>query len=266
MKGKLLTGITPSKLLDWTEDRRPLPVFPPATAEINGDHHFISGFTEADTYYAVEVADLAEALCLSVAIHGKISIVELSNISCICTNLHINHEAIEVFRQYNIKGRQNFQTLEAVASYPSPLKKYLSARDIPLKTLAVFNKLNDICKTYIIETLTKKDLSVGDFRNLVNVLFDMMPKITHEDLTGDVLKNLSAQKDAARLGFLSKLKELTGDLPMAVTSADNFETGKLTFSFTAESAEEFFETITSAESKMSQLQKIYGFLDEQNIS
>ena len=266
MKGKLITGISPSYELNWIDQRTAVSVFPPAVADINGDYFFISGFAEAENYYAVDVPSIAEALDLSISIHGKISIVELANISCICTKMNISHTSLNVFAQYNIKGRQNFQTLEAVASYPEPLKKYLRAKDIPLKVLAVFNKLNDICKTYIEDTLTSKDLSVGDFRNLVNILFDMMPKIRPEDLNGDVLKNLSAKKDPTRQEFMAEFAALTKELPLNVTSQDNFETGKLSFSFTAESAEEFCNKITSAESKMSEIQKIYGFLDEQNIS
>jgi len=266
MKGKLITGISPSYELNWTDQRTAVSVFPPAVADVNGEYFFISGFAEAENYYAVTVSSMAEALDLSVSVHGRISMTELANISCICTKLNINHSSLNVFALYNIKGRQNFQTLEAVPSYPEPLKKYLRTKDIPLKVLAVFNKLNDTCKTYVADTLMSKDISVGDFRNLVNILFDMMPTISTEDLNGDVLKNLSAKKDAARLDFTAKFAALADELPLNVTSLDNFETGRLTFSFTAESAEEFCNKITSAGSKMSEIQKIYGFLDEQDIS
>jgi len=266
MKGKPITGITPSNALRWTDERDETSIFPPAVADINGEYFFISGFEEADNYYAVKAADLAQALDLSVSAHGRINMVELANISCICTRLCINHSAVKVFSQYNIKGRQNFQTLEAVASYPEPLKKYLRAKETPLKTLAVFNKLNDICKAYVTDAVAAKDMSLGDFRNLVNILFDMMPQITPEHLRGDVLKNLSAERDSARRTFMDEFSGLAAQLPLTVSSPDNFETGRLTFSFTAETAEEAERILSSALLKTSDIQKIYGFLDEQDIS
>ena len=235
-------------------------------ADINGEYFFISGFDEAENYYAVEAANLAQALELSASAYGRINIVDLANISCICTKLGISHSEVKVFSQYNIKGRQNFQTLEAVASYPEPLKKYLRSKDIPLKTLAVFNKLNDTCMAYIISTVAARDISQGDFRNLVNILFDMMPEITPEHLRGDALKNLSAERDRTRRTFMEGFAELAAELPLTVSSPDNFETGRLTFSFTAESAKEAEHILGSALSQTTAIQKIYGFMDEQDIS
>ncbi|WP_303851681.1 hypothetical protein [Seleniivibrio woodruffii] len=264
--GTIKTGIKPLNILRWTENREEVSVFPPAVADINGEYFFISGFEEADGYYVLAAHSLAHALNLSVSVHGRISMVELANISQICTKLCINYSDIKVFSEYNIKGRQNFQTLEAVASYPEPLKKYLRSKDIPLKTLAVFNKLNDICKGYVADTIAAKDISLGDFRNLVNILFDMTPQITQEHLRGDVVKNLSAERDKARQTFMEGFGRLTSELPVSISSPDSFETGRLTFSFTAGTAEEAERILRSVESKTSTIQKIYGFLDEQGIS
>lgn len=267
-KGSLVSGIKPSKnfcIKDSSEKYN--PIFPPAAALVNGEYCLIRG-REAEEYYVVQAESHAEALNMAVTLHGTLNITELAKLAAICKEHKIDTAQIDAFPQYNIKGRQSFQTLEAVAEYPEALRKYLAAKDIPLKTLAVFNKLNDDCRKYVVDAVSARELSVGDFRNLVNILFDMMPKIKPEDMQGDVIKNLSAEKDRAKLSFLDRMKGLTDGLPFAVSSPDYFETGRLVFSFTAESADEFMEIITktSEESTTSKLKKIYRFLDEQNIS
>ncbi|WP_415238380.1 hypothetical protein [Seleniivibrio woodruffii] len=267
-KGSLVSGIKPSKnfCLKSTAEEHD-NIFPPAAALVNGEYCLLSG-SEAEEYYVVQAESTAGALNMAVILHGALSITELAKLAVICKEHSIDTAQIDAFSQYNIKGRQGFQTLEAVDAYPEALKKYLTAKDIPLKTLAVFNKLNEDCKKYVVDAVAARELTVGDFRNLVNLLFDMMPKIKPEDLQGNIIKNLSAKKDRAGTAFSDKLKELTERFPLTVSSPDNFETGRLVFSFTAESAEEFMEIITktSEESNTSKLKKIYGFLDEQNIS
>jgi len=267
-KGSLVSGIKPSKnfcIKDSSEEYA--PIFPPAAALVNGEYCLLSG-READEYFVVQAESHAEALNMAATLNGTLNITGLATLAMICKEHKIDTERIDAFSQYSIKGRQSFQTLEAVTEYPAALQKYLTTKDIPLKILAVFNKLNEDCKKYVVDAVSARELSVGDFRNLVNLLFDMMPKIKPEDMQGDIIKKLSAEKDRARTAFSDKLKELTEGLPLNVSSPDNFETGRLVFSFTAESAEEFMEIITktSDESNTSKLKKIYGFLDEQNIS
>ncbi|MGE4317599.1 MAG: hypothetical protein AB7E96_01735 [Deferribacterales bacterium] len=269
-KGIIISGIFPSKSLNWV--MRPAvrnEVYPPAACDVNGELYQICGFeNEENEYYVIEAESLTHALNMSVDIYGSATLntVELANLTVICDRTDINHTGIDVFCERNIKGRQSFDTLRALTGFCPVLKRYLSVKDVPLKTIAVFDKLKNDCRRYVKNTVEDRDISVGDFRKLVNLLFDMQSQADEADFQGDIVKNLSIKKDNARISFMKQFTELTSPLAFKAESMDNFETGKLTFSFTAENAGEYEDIIKKASEQTDRVKEIFRFFDEQNIS
>lgn len=268
--GRLVNGIFPSKSLNWVMRRTPeQTVFPPAACSVGGELFQICGFeNENNDYYVIDTETLPNALNLSVSVYGitTLNTVELACLTAVCDRQKIKHEQIEAFTHHNIKGRQSFDTLRAVNGFCPVLKRYLSLKDVPLKTIAVFDKLKNDCRRYVKNTVEDRDISVGDFRKLVNLLFDMQSQAEAADFNGDVIKNLTAKQDATRISFMKQFHDLTSGFPMSVQSADNFETGRLTVSFTLENSEQFEKILSGAAEKKETIGNIFRFFDEQNIS
>lgn len=266
-KGKIVTEINPSQELNWTLRKQPeVSVYPAAVCRVNGEFYQICCFySENEEFYSVDAENFAQALNMSVGIYGIQSLTqpELANIAVICEKFGINPVDIDAFEHFGIKGRQNLDTLKSVAEFDHTLKNYLCVKDIPLKVLAVFIKLQPRCKDYVLNTISQKDISVGDFRKLVNLLFDMQNTITDDEID---IKSLGVKQDASRIEFMQKFGEVTAGLLIKAESPDSFETGKLVFSFTAETPEEYAQIITEASDKMNIIKDIFRFLDEQNIS
>lgn len=269
-KGRLINGIFPSKSLNWV--LRPSgtqAVYPPAACSVNGELFQICGFENAENDYFVTDADsLEHALNMSVSVYGAstLNTVELASLTVICDRMNIKHSEIEAFTIHNIKGRQSFDTLRAVNGFCPVLKRYLSIKEVPLKTVAVFDKLKNDCRRYVKNTVDDRDISVGDFRKLVNLLFDMQSQADSADLQGDAIKNLTAKQDATRISFMKQFHELIKGFPMSVQSPDNFETGRLSLSIIIENADEFERLLKETEDKKQAVREIFRFFDEQNIS
>lgn len=268
-KNRIISDIKPSANLRWTyRNETENMVYPPAVCLIDETYYQICGFdTVTENYFLTEADDLADAINKSVSVYGAktLNTVELANIAAVCLTNSIEYDKIDAFAENNVKGRQNFEILKAVSTFDPVIKKYLSVKDIPLKTLGVFNKLKDQCKTYIINILSEKDISTGDFRKMVNLLFDMGAK-ADISTEGDIMRLLSDQKDETRLKFMEQFGGLTKEIPISVQSQDNFETGSLLFSFTATSADEYQNKIKAAMEKQELVEAVFRFLDEHNIS
>lgn len=269
MENRMVKGITPSKCLNWiyrkTDDN---PVYPPAAALVNGDYYQLNLFDiYSPEFFVTEAESLAGALNRSVALFGvsTLNTIELANITAICDRLGIDRNEVEAFQHHGIKGAKNFETLLAVIRFCPVLQRYLSVKAIPLKTIAVFDKLKDDFRRFVKNTVDDRELSVQEFRNMVNLLFDMQEAASPDDMGPDLLKKLSEKKDMTRLSFLKQMQNLSKGVSADVTSGNNFETCELTYSFKASSPEEFRQKAEALIKDSDKIENIYRFLDEQDI-
>lgn len=268
MDKKIVTGITPSKALNWLYRHSEEPVYPPAVAEVDGDFYQLNYFEHYSTqFYTADAENLADALNISVKLHGisTLNTVELAYIAAVCERLNIPVKEIEAFEHHGIKGDKNIETLKKIIRFCPVLQRYLSVKSIPLKTIAVFDKLETDFRRFVKNTVQDRDLSVQEFRKMVNLLFDMQGAADSEDFGPDMLEKLSEKKDLARLSFMKEFQNLTNGLPVKVDSESNFETPELTFSIRASSAEQFRQKIEKCMEDYKKIENIYRFLDEQNI-
>lgn len=266
---RIIFNITTSDALRWTyRQEAESSVFPPAVCLLDGTYYKLSGFDkQSDDFFVIDATDFADALNISTGIYGAASLntVELANLGVLCGRHGINSASVDVFAAKGIKGRQSMDTLSAVSSFDETVKKYISQKDIPLKTLKVYSKLSDVCKKHVINILTEKDLSTGDFRKLVNLLFDMGAK-AENTAEGDLVAFLTEEKDKTRIEFMKLFGSLASGMPITVQSQDSFETGTLMFGFTASSAEEYTDKVKAASDSADKVKDIFRFLDEHNIS
>jgi len=243
-------------------------VYPPAVAYIEGTYYQLNSFeNRGDTFYQVEADDFADALNKSVSLYGvsTLNVVELAGLTSVCDKFDVDTTKIEAFTFHGIKGRKNFDTLMQINHFCPVLKRYLSIKSIPLKTIAVFDKLENDSRRYVKNSVDGKEPSVQEFRKLVNTLFDMKGKVESEDFDGDLLTNLSRKKNLSKISFMKEFDRMKEGFPLSITSSDLFETAKLDISFSVNNVEEFREKMKNALEKAEKIEDIYRFLDEQNI-
>jgi len=269
LENKLITGITPSKSLNWMYRKlEENPIYPPAVAEVDGEYYQLNGFDRyTQEYYMTKADSLADALNKSVDIFGvsTLNTIELATMTVICDRFGIDKSKVEAYDFHNIKGDKNFETLKAITYFCPVLQRYLSIKTIPLKTIAVFDKLENDFRRFVKNTVADKEISVQEFRKMVNLLFDMQGTATADDMGPDLLKKLTERKDLIRLSFFKEVQNLTSNISVNVVSENNFETSELTFSFKASNAKEFDEKIKKCASDTDKIEKLYRFMDEQDI-
>ena len=269
MENNIITGITPTKCLNWVYRKNSeKPVYPPAVAEVDGEYYQINLFEVYSQKYFVAKADsIEDAINMSINLYGITSLntVELAYLTAVCNKVGADTSKIEAFDHFNIKGKKNFETLKAITYFCPVLQKYLSIKSIPLKTIAVFDKLEKEFRRFVKNTVDDKELSVQDFRKMVNLLLDMQSQATQEDMGPDLLAKLSEKKDITRLSFMKEMQNLTKGVSIDINSNNNFETGELTFSFKASNMGEVENMIKSIDEDREKIERIYRFLDEQDI-
>jgi hypothetical protein len=81
----------------------------------------------------------------------------------------------------------------------------------------------------------------------------------------DLLKKLAEKKDMTRISFMKEMQNLTKGLSANVFSENNFETGELTFSIKASGMKELKEKLEALSEDENKIERIYRFLDEQDI-
>lgn len=269
MEKRLITGITPTKCLNWLYRKNPeVYVYPPAVADVDGEYYQLNSFEHySQEYFIIEAESVEHALNISIELYGTSSLntVELAYITAVCDRQNLDKSEITAYDAHGIKGKKNFETLKAITYMCPSLQKYLSVKSIPLKTIAVFDKLEKEFRRFVKNTVDDKELSVQDLRKMVNLLFDMQSTATAEDMGPDLLKKLAEKKDMTRLSFMKEMQNLTKGLSSNVFSDNNFETGELTFSLKASSIDELEEKLEALKADKEKIERIYRFLDEQDI-
>ena len=269
MEKRLITGITPTKCLNWLYRKNPeVYVYPPAVADVDGEYYQLNSFEHySQEYFVVEADSLEDALNISVDLYGAASLntTELAYLTAVCDRLDIDKSKITAYETHGIKGKKNFETLKAITYMCPSLQKYFSVKSIPLKTVAVFDKLEKEFRRFVKNTVDDRELSVQEFRKMVNLLFDMQSSATPEDMGPDLLKKLAEKKDMTRISFMKEMQNLTKGLSANVFSENNFETGELIFSIKAESLSELEDKLKALTNNRDKIEKVYRFLDEQDI-
>jgi hypothetical protein len=269
LEKRLITGITPTKCLNWLYRKNPeVYVYPPAVADVDGEYYQLNSFEHySQEYFIIEADSVEDALNISVDLYGAASLntTELAYLTAVCDRQELDKSKITAYETHGIKGKKNFETLKAVTFMCPSLQKYISVKAIPLKTIAVFDKLEKEFRRFVKNTIDDRELSVQDFRKMVNLLFDMQSSATPDDMGPDLLKKLSEKKDMTRISFMKEMQNLTKGLSANVFSENNFETGELTFSIKASGMKELKEKLEALSDDENKIERIYRFLDEQDI-
>lgn len=234
--------------LNWFYKRSFKNIYPPIIAKFNDNYFQLNNFSYSGRgVFLIEFEGLKDLINFQTNLTDNISLVELSNLLIVIDKFDLDYKGVKIFEQKNIKGRRNFEILKKIKELPENFKDYIVEKHITLKQLGVFFNLKDNHKKIVYDFLNKKNKpSVGDFRNLLNLLYDYARLIDIDFYDENYLNKIIREKniyyfdvmdDLFNLNKIFKAKNIRFD------SISNFENCILNVTFEIGSSDDFYEKI-----------------------
>lgn len=254
---------------NWGYRRKATPsVYPPMVWE-QGQTYFQLNYFDVDTEacFIVE-GDAALALQLSIDFHNAetINMVELAQVYAVSLQFHIPVEALPIFAQKGIKGRKHFEILNQVAVLPDDMKRYISEKEVSLKIVGIYLKLNEKLKTIVSEYIDIENPSVGNFRKFINFLFDYSRVITIDYYDATYFKSFESESLQLKNEFEKSFQELkAGFKDIEIDNHDNFETDTLAIHFTINSPALFKDRLKVLMENEGTVESLYTLMSQYDL-
>lgn len=249
----------------WQRKPSTLPT-PPVVAEVQGRLYRLSNFPfDREEYLLTKLDNFHDALTLSLeAANGEITLCAIASIYKICLDFKLNHEGFSVFKDFGIKGNKNCDILKSIPSLPEELLDYLDAKNVPLKTVGLLVGFNSEAVAFIRDFVIKSNPSWQNFKKMVETVADFKNAIVSREYSEDW--SAPDVKSAERKDIESALQELQKKvIPYKIFSADNFETGRLTFSAELLSGNDYEKIIKILAAAEKDISKFFDLLKKYDL-
>lgn len=254
---------------NWLFNRKPIQnIYPPIVWKHEDKYYQLNYFDVKTDEVMIFKGDFKSALQVSLDFYQAetINIIELSNILNLCADFNIDYNDINIFKNHGIKGKKNIEILKKIKDLPGELKTYIAEKNISLKIIAIYLKLNENLKNIISEYVINEKPSVGDFRKMVNLLFDNGRNIEINTYDKEYFKKFHHRNDDLKINFEKDFRELTKELKnINISNPDFFETDTLNICFSVNSYGEFSDKLKYLEENSSQIEKIYKLLAKYDL-
>ncbi|BAI80802.1 conserved hypothetical protein [Deferribacter desulfuricans SSM1] len=256
--------------LNWFYKRSFKNIYPPIIAKFNDNYFQLNNFSYSGSgVFLIEFEGLKDLINFQTTLTDDISLVELSNLLSVIDKFDLDYKGVKIFEQKNIKGRKNFEILKKIKELPENFKDYIVEKNITLKQLGVFFNLKDNHKKIVYDFLNKKNKpSVGDFRNLLNLLYDYARLIDIDFYDENYLNKIIREKniyyfdvmdDLFNLNKIFKAKNIRFD------SISNFENCILNVTFGIGSSDDFYEKINFMSKNGDKVKNFYEKLKKYDL-
>jgi hypothetical protein len=193
-------------------------------------------------------------------------LVELSNILNICLEFQENPTYLQIFKDFGVKGKNHFKTLKQIKNFPEGLKLYISQKNVSLRIINIYLKLDEILKNILIEYVLDEKPSVGDFRKFVNLLFDNGRNININYYDKEYFKNFYPKNDKLKIEFETKFRNLVNKFEnIYIENPDYFETDTLKICFSFNSYENFKNKIKYLQKNEPKIKEIFNLMKEYDL-
>lgn len=260
---KLIKSVPCIEALLWKRNEVPSP-FPPTVAEIDGGLYRLSGFGKAsEHFFHIGTLSLNDAIEASISILGEPEPFELGRLIKAAEALKADYSKLTALAS-RIRGRKNAESLKLLCDAPESLLAYMAEKQPSMKTIGMYVLLPDEHKAFLHELVLREEPSVSSFRNAVETLTDYRDSAVD---SGELrlTERLEASRREHRAGFMAEFAELTRGMGAGISSADSFETAELTVSFSADNPQEFIKKCEELYKSRENAEKIYKFLEENDI-
>ncbi len=253
-----ISNIDNSLLWQQNIDKNALPI----VCKIGGVYYNISG-TIGDSFIVFDVADMAEALNLSVKYAKQILFTDMARLAVLASKVGVPFTSVEIFISKGVKGSKNFEVLQSVASYPAELQAYVDEKNIPFKTLALISSL-DNCIEFISAFVADKKPSMQVFKQFVENVADYKTELVGKVYTSDF--SFPSKKSTIRCEIEGEYKKVQQSaLPANVMNTDMFETSTISVSFSATNYSDYSEKVKALSSSLGEVATFYKLLEDNDI-
>lgn len=239
---------------------------PPILGEVFGRLYRLSNFPSAGKEYLVtKLNSFDDALALSLeTARGEITLCGIASIYKICLSFNLSPEKFSVFKDFGIKGNKSFEILKLIPSLPEKLLDYLDSRNVPIKTAGLLTGFNDNALAFICDFVTKTNPSWQNFKKMAETVADFKNAVISQEYS----ENWEAPnvKSAERKEIESALRELQKNVaPCKIFSADDFESGRLTFSAELSSINDYEKIIKILTASQKDVSKFFDLLKKYDL-
>lgn len=236
---------------------------------IDNTYYLLGNFyCDTSKYLLIEdVRDFHKCLMFAIDFFDqRLNIIELSNIYKIITENALTLSNFNIFRENGIVSKENFFVLEKLYFLPEPLKRYIADKDIPIKVLFLLVKFDKVVIDKISNLIEENPLSVSNFRNLINDIYNFYEKI-------DYKKPLISEIDRCKKEIKNRYDELNkkidnilqlgGDIKFL--NENFFELCNFNVSFEIRSYEDFCKKTEKLLEKKGRVREVFSLLKEYDL-
>ncbi len=236
----------------------------PIAISIEDKYYQISGFiSSGNQYIFLGKYSPYEAINLFVSLINNISFKVLSEIYSLCEKLNANINNINIFKEKNIKGQKNFETLKKSLNLPDVLLNFIDKKDVPLKIVALIINQKSNVINFISEHIARHDLSSQNFRIFVEKVCDfkeIIPEIYDENF------KFMETKSKDHIELEEQYSKLIASFQnIKINNIDNFETSKLHISFDINNLLDYENIIAILNKNRFNILSFYKFLKEKGL-
>lgn len=201
-------------------------------AKINDTLYDLNHFDREDfKEEVINLNSLELALNLSVSLYSPISFLELSNISQIVHDNNLDYSKVDIFSLRDIKTDRNFNTILSINNFPESIKKYLTLKILPLKSIeliSTFSKsLQEFLNDFFISNISISYQKAKIFIDNMAIDKDSLEGVKYVDTF-----EFDDRKTSTHIEIETSLIAINSKVaPITISTDDNFESGKLKFSF-----------------------------------
>ncbi|MGA1862591.1 hypothetical protein OWM07_06885 [Deferribacter thermophilus] len=263
-------GNIDTETFNWFYKRSFKNIYPPIIAKFNDNYFQLNNFSYlGSSVFIIEFESLKDLLNFQTTLMDNINLVELSNLLSVLDKYNLDYKGINIFEQKNIKGRKSFEILKKIKELPEFFKDYIVEKNIILKYLGIFFNLKDNHKKIVYDFLRKKVMpSVGDFRNLLNLLYDYARLIDIDFYDEKYLSEIVKGKNRHYYDIIDELSELNKIFKaqnIRFDSISNFENCILNVNFEIKSSDDFTEKMKFMSENRDKVKNFYEKLKKYDL-
>lgn len=235
----------------------------PVAININGQNYQISSFQNNSQYIYYGEKTAEDAINIFTGFINNVTYKVLVKIYEICKIFNADISKINIFSQYNIKGRKSFESLEKSINLPKELLDFIDKKDIPLKTTSLIISQNENIINFLNGAVIYNDFSVQGFRKYVEKICDfkeIIPDKYSSDFVFPDVKSASHKEiEENYFKLINTFKNIK------VSNIDSFETPKLNISFDINNIEDYEKIINELMENKENIKLFYEILDKYGL-
>ena len=246
-------------LFNIYDDKNILPI----AININGLYYQLSSFNSSRQYIYYGEKSATEAVNFFTTIISNVTYKVLVKIYEICRKFNCDVSNINIFAEYNIKGKKSFETLEKSLYLPVELLDFIDKKDIPLKTVSLIISQQENVINFINGAVINNEFSVQSFRKFVEKVCDFKEIIPENYNKGFIFPDV---KSASHKEIDEKYSKLVSNFKnIKINNLDSFESPKLNFSFDISSIEDYENIIKLLHDNKNNIVSFYEVLEKYGL-